>query len=225
MNILIIEDDKVIANSLKEEFLKWNYEVDIVEDFSNVLLEFNKEKHKLILLDVNLPFNNGFTICTEIRKVSKVPIIFVSSRDSSMDIVMAISLGGDDYITKPIDLTLLLAKVQALLRRSYDYSENLEVLTYKDVTLNYGESSLSYKEEKISLTKTELMILKELFLNKGNIVEREKIMEKCWLSDDYIDDNTLAVNITRLIKKLKEINLIDFIKTKKNYGYYLNNGE
>ena len=225
MNILIIEDTEIIAESLKSEFNKWNYTADIVKDFNNVLAEFNPKEHKLVLMDINLPFQNGFYYCQEIRKLSKVPIIFISSRDSNMDIVMAISLGGDDYITKPIDMTLLLAKVQALLRRSYDYTENLEVLNFNNVELNYGDSTLIYLNNKINLTKTELMILKELFTAKGNFVEREKIMEKCWLSDDYIDDNTLAVNMTRLRKKLKEINLDGFIKTKKNYGYALNKGE
>ena len=173
-------------------------------------------------MDIMLPYNNGYFWCEEIRKHSNVPIIFISSKSENIDIVMGIQFGADDYITKPIDLNVTLAKIKAILRRSYDFTKDFEFLSFANVFLYMDKNIIKYNDNEISLTNTETMILETLFKAKGGVASRESIMEKCWHGDDYIDDNTLAVNITRLRKKFADINLNDFIQTKKGSGYYLN---
>lgn len=221
MKILIVEDDKTIEEILASELGKWGYEVFTVSDFSDVVSEFQRTKAHLVLMDILLPYYNGYYWCQEIRKISKVPIVFVSSKTENMDIVMAMQFGGDDFITKPIRLDLMIAKIQAILRRSYDFSLEIAFLEFGKAKLHLSESKMIFASREISLTKTELMILEELFRAQGQIVSREKMMDRCWQSDQFIDDNTLAVNMTRLRKKLLELGLQDFITTKKGLGYML----
>ena len=219
MKIMIVEDDRTIATILAKELEKWNYEVVLTTDFQNVLETFHEEAPQLVLLDIQLPAFNGYYWCQEIRKVSQVPIIFISSRTENMDIVMAIQMGGDDYIPKPFDLSVATAKIQALLRRTYDFSESENYLHVGPVILKPGESKLIYEETELDLTRNEMKMLELLFQNKGNFVAREEIMVLLWEDESFIDDNTLAVTIARLRKKLKQIGLEEFIVTKKGMGY------
>jgi DNA-binding response OmpR family regulator len=221
MKIMIIEDDLVIASSLQEELMKWQYSAFCVTDFNDVMKTFTQEAPQLVLIDIKLPYFNGYYWCTEIRKISQVPIIFVSSQSERMDIVMAIQMGADDFISKPFDLTIALAKIQALLRRTYDFTGNDVYLSYQQVCLKTSELKVQYQDQEVELTKNEIKILEVLFLQKGAFVSREAIMMKLWENDSFIDDNTLAVNINRLRKKLAEINVTSFIVTKKGYGYGL----
>ncbi|TWT05329.1 response regulator transcription factor [Planococcus sp. CPCC 101016] len=220
--IMIVEDDLTIAGVLKEELEKWNYEAFLVDDFSLVLEEFKTKVPQLVLLDIQLPSFNGYYWCQEIRKVSQVPIIFISSRNENMDIVMAIQMGADDFIPKPFDLTVAVAKTQALLRRTYDFKESDNFLSFNRALLKPGESKMYTDDQEVDLTRTELRIMELLFLQKGDYVTREEIMVKLWEDESFIDDNTLAVNIARLRKKLAKAGLADFIMTKKNVGYALN---
>lgn len=217
--ILIVEDDEIIARSLKRHLESWDYEAACVEDFSNVMAEFTTFAPQLVLMDIKLPFFNGYHWCTEIRKVSKVPIIFISSAADNMNIVMAVNMGGDDFIAKPFDLDVLTVKVQAMLRRTYDFTGQSAILEHRGALLNLSEATLTYREEKIELTKNELKILQVLMGNKKKVVSRDALMAKLWESDSYVDENTLSVNINRLRKKLEAIGLSDFILTKKGIGY------
>lgn len=219
--ILLVEDDEVIRQQVKKMLEQWGYEVVLVEDFMEVLSIFVKEESHLVLMDIGLPLFNGYHWCQEIRKVSKVPIMFLSSRDQAMDIVMAINMGGDDFVTKPFDQNVLLAKIQGLLRRSYEFGKDQSLLEYMGVILNLKAMDLVYQGEVVSLTKNEFQILQVLFERAGNIVSREDLMKELWNSDFFIDDNTLSVNVARLRKKLEAVGLKDFIETKKGVGYGL----
>lgn len=219
--ILLVEDDEVIRQQVKKMLEQWGYEVVLVEDFMEVLSIFVKEEPHLVLMDIGLPLFNGYHWCQEIRKVSKVPIMFLSSRDQVMDIVMAINMGGDDFVTKPFDQNVLLAKIQGLLRRSYEFGKDQSLLEYMGVILNLKAMDLVYQGEVVSLTKNEFQILQVLFECAGNIVSREDLMKELWNSDFFIDDNTLSVNVARLRKKLEAVGLKDFIETKKGVGYGL----
>ena len=219
--ILLVEDDEVIRQQVKKILEQWEYEVVLVEDFMEVLSLFVKEEPHLVLMDIGLPLFNGYHWCQEIRKVSKVPIMFLSSRDQAMDIVMAINMGGDDFVTKPFDQNVLLAKIQGLLRRSYEFGKDQSLLEYMGVILNHKAMELVYQGEVVSLTKNEFQILQVLFERSGNIVSREDLMKELWNSDFFIDDNTLSVNVARLRKKLEAVGLKDFIETKKGVGYGL----
>lgn len=219
--ILLVEDDEVIRQQVKKMLEQWGYEVVLVEDFMEVLSSFVKEEPHLVLMDIGLPLFNGYHWCQEIRKVSKVPIMFLSSRDQAMDIVMAINMGGDDFVTKPFDQNVLLAKIQGLLRRSYEFGKDQSLLEYRSVILNLKAMDLVYQGEVVSLTKNEFQILQVLFERAGNIVSREDLMKELWNSDFFIDDNTLSVNVARLRKKLEAVGLKDFIETKKGVGYGL----
>ena len=219
--ILLVEDDEVIRQQVKKILEQWEYEVVLVEDFMEVLSLFVKEEPHLVLMDIGLPLFNGYHWCQEIRKVSKVPIMFLSSRDQAMDIVMAINMGGDDFVTKPFDQNVLLAKIQGLLRRSYEFGKDQSLLEYMGVILNLKAMDLVYQGEVVSLTKNEFQILQVLFDYAGNIVSREDLMKELWNSDFFIDDNTLSVNVARLRKKLEAVGLKDFIETKKGVGYGL----
>ena len=219
--ILLVEDDEVIRQQVKKMLEQWGYEVVLVEDFMEVLSLFVKEEPHLVLMDIGLPLFNGYHWCQEIRKVSKVPIMFLSSRDQAMDIVMAINMGGDDFVTKPFDQNVLLAKIQGLLRRSYEFGQDQSLLEYRGVILNLKAMDLVYQGEVVSLTKNEFQILQVLFERSGNIVSREDLMKELWNSDFFIDDNTLSVNVARLRKKLEAVGLNDFIETKKGVGYGL----
>ena len=219
--IILVEDDEVIRQQVKKILEQWEYEVVLVEDFMEVLSIFVKVEPHLVLMDIGLPLFNGYHWCQEIRKVSKVPIMFLSSRDQAMDIVMAINMGGDDFVTKPFDQNVLLAKIQGLLRRSYEFGKDQSLLEYMGVILNLKAMDLVYQGEVVSLTKNEFQILQVLFERSGNIVSREDLMKELWNSDFFIDDNTLSVNVARLRKKLEAVGLKDFIETKKGVGYGL----
>ena len=219
MKVLIVEDDLVIGKMLAEELKKWQLEPILIEGFNHVMDAFNTNAPELVLLDINLPAFNGYHWCQEIRKVSTVPIIFISSRNDSMDQVMAMQMGADDFIEKPFNMTVTITKIQALLRRTYDFTTQVNNLTVDDCELLLDVAKLKFNEETIDLTHTELQIMHSLFQNKGKFVSRNALIEKCWESEHFIDDNTLAVNITRLRKKLQKLGLTDFIETKKNVGY------
>ena len=219
--IMIVEDDVTIAGVLISHLVKWGYTAFAVKDFSQVLAEFHREEPHLVLLDISLPRFNGFYWCGEIRKTSRVPILFLSSHTENMDIVMAMSMGGDDYITKPFDLNVLVAKMQALLRRSYDFQGQLHTLEHRGAVFHAGEGTLHFQGQKIELTRNETRIMQTLLTNKGNVVSRDALMQNLWDSDVFIDDNTLTVNVARLRKKLEDAGLHDFIVTKKGMGYLL----
>ena len=222
--ILLVEDDAVIRQQVKKMLEQWGFEVIAVEDFMQVLTIFVKEEPHLVLMDIGLPLFNGYHWCQEIRKISKVPIMFLSSRDQAMYIVMAINMGGDDFVTKPFDNNVLLAKVQGLLRRSYEFGTDQSLLEYHGVILNLKSMDMMYGGEVITLTKNEFQILRVLFEHSGSIVSRDDLMKELWNSDFFIDDNTLSVNVARLRKKLEEVGLKNFIETKKGIGYRLING-
>jgi len=198
---------------------KWGYEVECVTDFQDVLGHFVRFDPQLVLLDISLPFYNGFHWCSEIRKVSKVPIIFISSASDNLNIVLAMNMGGDDFIVKPFDLTVLAAKIRALIRRTYDFAGQTNLLEHRGAILNIGEGTLTYQGEKVQLTRNEHRILQLLLENKGQVVSRDALMNHLWETDSYIDDNTLTVNVTRLRRKLEAVGLEDFIVTKKSMGY------
>ena len=211
--ILIVEDDRGIAESIREQANMWGFTAKCAAKFSNIMEEFAAFDPQLVLLDISLPFYNGYHWCAEIRKVSKVPVIFISSASDNMN------MGADDFIAKPFDLNVLIAKIQALLRRTYDFGNTVPVLEHRGAILNTGDNTLTYREEKISLTKNEYRILLALMENKGKVVSRERLMERLWETDCFVDDNTLTVNINRLRKKLDGAGLEDFIVTKFGRGY------
>lgn len=217
--ILIAEDDRVIARTIRTHLESWGCEARCAEDFSDLLTEFAAYDPQLVLMDVSLPYYNGHYWCAEIRKISKVPIIFISSVSDNMNIVMAMNMGGDDFIAKPFDLSVLSAKVQAMLRRTYDFAGKSELLENRGAVLNVGAATLTYRDARIDLSKNEFKILHILMENKGQAVSREAIMARLWETDSFIDDNTLTVNVTRLRKKLEEAGLAGFIVTRKGVGY------
>lgn len=219
---MIVEDDHTIRDLLGDMLEKWNFEVIKLEEFDHVLEAFLNEKPHLLLLDINLPFFNGFHWCNKIREVSQVPIIFISSRNTAMDMVMAMNMGGDDFIQKPFDTDVLLAKINALLRRSYSYTDTEpNVLEHEGIILNLKDWKLLYGDKNVELTKTEFLILKLLLQNKGSVVNRKKIMRSLWKDENFVDDNTLTVNIARLRKKIDELGKKNFITTKKGEGYII----
>lgn len=217
--ILIVEDDETIAGGLKNHLEKWNYQAECMTDFKDVMGKFVDFEPQLVLLDIVLPFFNGFHWCQEIRKISKVPIIFLSSANDNMNIVMAMNMGGDDFIAKPFDLQVLTAKLQAVLRRSYGNELTSHSMECGEVVLNLNDTSAAVRGEKIDLTKNEFLILKTLMEKQGKVVSREEIMERLWGNDEFVDDNTLTVNITRIRKKLEAAGVEDFIRTKRGLGY------
>jgi len=218
--IFLVEDDKVIAEEIKRHLEFWNYEIKIAEDFQNIFDEFKNFHPDLVLMDVTLPFYNGYHWCKIIRKNSKVPILFISAADENLNLIMAMDLGADDYLTKPFELDLLQIKIRALLRRAYEYIETRNIL-YKDISLDCDKMIISRENKEIELTKNEFKILEILLEKPGKVVNRDEIIDKIWQSDSYIDDNTLTVNVMRLRKKLEDINIFDLIKTKKGVGYYV----
>lgn len=223
--IFIIEDDEVIFKAIKKYLESWNFIVLGVKDFENVFDEFINFKADLLLIDISLPFFNGYHWCEKIRSVSKIPIIFISSASINLNKIMAMNMGADDYITKPFDLDLLVAKIKALLRRTYEYVEVYDNLIYQDLSLYREKMTLKYNENEIALSKNEFMILEMMFKSPRKVFKREEFMDKIWQTDEFIDDNTLTVNIMRLRKKLEEIGLRNLIKTKKKVGYYLERSE
>jgi DNA-binding response OmpR family regulator len=219
---MIVEDEEIIRDMLEETVLKWGFDVNKTEEFNDVFGQFTNENPQLILLDINLPSFDGFYWCNKIRDVSSVPIIFISSRNTPMDMIMAMNMGGDDYIQKPFDTDVLMAKVNALLRRSYSYiNADANILEHEGVVLNLKDWQLSYEGSASELTKTEFTILKILLQNKGAVVNRTKLMRALWKDESFVDDNTLTVNITRLRKKLADLGKEQFITTKKGEGYII----
>lgn len=219
--LFIIEDDDVIANAIKKYLESWGFEVRTAADFREIVSEYVDFMPHLTLLDIGLPFHNGFYWCEQIRKSSKAPIVFLSSASDNMNIVLAMNMGGDDFIAKPFDLSVLMAKINAILRRCYDFSLPSEVVEHNGAVLNIAEASLSYLGERIELTKNEFRILLTLMQNKGKIVSRDELMKKLWETDCYVDDNTLTVNISRLRKKMENHGMTNFISTKAGMGYIL----
>lgn len=219
--LFLVEDDDGIAAAIKTQAQSWNYEVYRAENYQDIVAEFLKEAPQLVLLDITLPFFNGYHWCTQIRKVSKVPILFLSSAGDNMNIVMAMNMGGDDFLVKPFDFSVMMAKIQALLRRSYDFAGTLPVMEHKGVMLHTGEQVVLYGEEKLSLTKNEYRILLCLMENRGQVVSREKLMQRLWETDCFVDENTLSVNVNRLRKKLESVGVKDFIVTKFGEGYQI----
>ena len=219
MKIFIVEDDPVIASAVAEHIASWGCEPRIARNFQNIVQEFVEFDPQLVLLDVGLPFYNGYHWCSEIRRFSSVPIIFVSSASDNMNIVMAINMGADDFIAKPFDLNVLTAKVQAMLRRTYDLGGQTGLLQHRDAVLNTDDSTLTYHGERVELTKNEYRILQVLMENKGRTVSRDALMQRLWESDSFIDENTLTVNVARLRRKLDGCGLEGFIVTKKGQGY------
>lgn len=219
--LFIVEDDTGIAEAIKVQAKMWDMQVHCTENFHNVMTEFSEFSPHIVLLDIALPFFNGYHWCSEIRKVSKVPIIFISSASDNMNMVMAMNMGADDFIAKPFDQSVLMAKLQALLRRTYDFASAVPILEHRGAILNTGENTLTYNGEKISLSKNEYRILLVLMENKGRIVSREKLMEQLWETDSFVDENTLSVNVNRLRKRLETAGLQNFIVTKFGVGYLI----
>ena len=217
--ILIIEDDVSLTKAIKKQIQSWGNEALCAEDFQNVIPTFVEYDPHMVLVDIMLPFFNGYHWCSEIRKISNVPVVFISSASDNMNIVMAMNMGGDDFIAKPIDLGVMTAKIQALLRRTYDMGSKIPVLEHRGAVLNLNDTTLTYQGKRIELTKNDFRILQTLLENKGKVVSREALMTKLWQMDEYVEENTLTVNVNRLRKKLENAGLHDFIATKVGSGY------
>ena len=219
--IMIIDDNVQLQNEIGNLLIVNGYGVLKPKDFNNIPKIVKEDNPDLILLDINLPNDDGFKICTEIRSFSKIPIIFITSRNTNIDELMAITLGGDDFITKPYNTQILLARINALIKRAYPNNSNLDVIEHNGFKLNILSSTIEYNGNSEELTKNEMKILYYLLINKGKIVSREAIMEYLWDSSMFVNDNTLTVNITRIRNKIEEIGLKDFIKTKRGQGYII----
>lgn len=217
--ILIVEDDSTIASNVAAHLERWDYETKQIEDFKCVMEAFQQFDPQLVILDIGLPFYNGFYWCQEIRKISSVPILFLSSMNDNMNIVMAMNMGGDEFIEKPFDLNVVTAKVQAVLRRTYEFRGRADIMEWNGAILNLADATVLYQDQKQELTKNEFKILQMLLENTGKIVSRESIMTRLWDSNEFIDDNTLTVNVARLRKKMEQIGLGGKIITKKGIGY------
>ena len=219
--IFVIEDDSVIAQAVTEYIKSWGWEARRAEDLTRVMEEFTAFAPHLVLLDIGLPYRNGYHWCTEIRKLSQVPIVFLSSASDNMNIVMAMNMGGDDFVAKPFDMEVLTAKIQALLRRAYDFGASAPLLGCRGAVLDTGNNTLRYDGRTLDLSRNEYRILQVLLEQKGKTVSRETLMRKLWETDSYVDENTLTVNMARLRRKLESIGLTDFIRTKKGLGYLI----
>ena len=219
--IFLVEDDQSIAGAVAKHLDSWGWEVHRVMDFQRVLEEFQAFGPHLVLLDIGLPFRNGYHWCAGMRKVSRVPIVFLSSASDNMNIVMAMNMAGDDFVAKPFDLDVLTAKVQALLRRTYDFGAAAPLLEARGAVLDTGDNSLTYEGQKLELTRNEYRMLQVLLEQKGRTVSRETLMQRLWETDSFVDENTLTVNMARLRRKLEGLGLMDFIRTKKGLGYLL----
>jgi len=219
--IMIVEDDLSMANAMKKQIEAWGNEVYCVRDFQNVVSEFAQYGPHMVLMDIMLPFYNGYYWCSQIRRISNVPVVFISSASDNMNIVMAMNMGGDDFIKKPVDLDVMTAKIAALLRRAYDMAGKAPLLEHRGAILNLNNGSVDYGGEKIQLTKNEFRILQTLLENKGKVVSRDTLMTKLWQMDSYVEENTLTVNVTRLRKKLENAGLSNFITTKVGSGYLI----
>lgn len=223
--IFIVEDDRGIAEAIRQQAAMWELEARCAQDFRGVMREFAEYQPHLVLLDISLPFMSGYHWCQEIRKVSSVPIIFISSASDSMNIIMAVNMGADDFIAKPFDQSVLIAKIRSLLRRTYDFGAAAPVLEHRGALLNTGDGTLTCAGGKVELSKNEYRILLTLMQQKGRVVSREKLMEALWATDSYVDENTLTVNVGRLRRKLEAAGLTDFITTRFGLGYQIGDEE
>lgn len=219
--ILIVDDSQIIASSLKKDFEKWGYEVVLVEDFERVFDLFKEENPSLVVMDIGLPYFDGYHWTRKIRDISNVPIIFLSSKEDTMNKIMAMEMGADDFVTKPFEVELLTAKVKALLRRTYDYKQESDKFEKDGLILDLKSMQASFEGKSIDLSKNEFKILEILMVNDGKVISRDKLMTALWSTDIFIDDNTLTVNISRLRKSLESLGVKDFIKTKVGKGYYV----
>ena len=219
--IYIAEDDEGIAKATAKGLSGWEFDVKCAEDFRRITDEIAEYQPHLVLMDITLPYRNGLYWCGELRRTSSVPVMFISSASDNMNIIMAMNMGGDDFVAKPFDMPVLVAKIQALLRRTYDFSGQTGIITHNGAMLNTSDASLSYNGEKIELTKNEYRILETLLENKGKVVSRDSLMNRLWETDSFIDENTLTVNIARLRKKLEQHGLAGFISTKIGMGYII----
>ncbi len=217
--ILIVEDDEVTAEMVRDALERWGYRAETACDFQNVARQAAQMQPDLILLDIHLPFYDGFYWCGQIRKFSQIPVIFLSSADDNMSIVMAMNMGGDDFIAKPFDRNVLLAKINAMLRRSYQYRGQADQICVGDIILNLADATVLKQDKKLELTKNEYQILKILMENQEKMVSRDTIIQQLWDNEAFVDDNTLTVNVARIRKKLKEIGAGDCIRTKRGAGY------
>jgi DNA-binding response OmpR family regulator len=220
--IMIVEDEEKIRRIVADSLKKWQYDVVEVTRFDQVLSEFEQKEPHLVLLDINLPVFDGYYWCQQIRSISKVPIIFLSSRNENMDIIMAINMGGDDFIQKPFDLDILVAKISALIRRKYTYQEDETIrFFHRGLHLNVTNSTIEYKGQVTELSRNEFILLQLMMRNIGKIVSREDLMQALWSDEQFIDDNTLTVNVNRIRRKMAELGLDDFITTRKGMGYLI----
>ncbi|MEI5991187.1 two-component system response regulator SapR [Enterococcus crotali] len=218
--IMIIEDETTIRELISEELQKWQFDTFGTTDFNHVLEDFQREDPQLVLLDINLPVFDGYYWCQKIREISKIPIIFISSRNTNMDMIMAMNMGADDFVTKPFQIDVLIAKINALLRRSYNYSEvGSEIMSHNGITLNVDNGSMEINGEVIDLSKNEYRLLYILIKKHGKILTREKLLRALWEDERFVDDNTLTVNINRLRKKIEQAGLEGYIETKVGQGY------
>lgn len=218
--IMVVEDEAVIRQLIIEELEKWQFETFGTTDFHQVFDDFEEQEPQLILLDINLPVFDGYYWCQKIRETSKVPIIFISSRNTNMDMIMAMNMGADDFVTKPFEIDVLIAKINALLRRSYNYVENnSETLVHNGLTLNIDNSSMQINDEVIDLSKNEYRLLYILMKNHGKILSREKLLRALWDDERFVDDNTLTVNINRMRRKIEQAGMDNYIETKVGQGY------
>lgn len=225
MDILIIEDDNIILREIKKNLEKWDYNSFEIKNFNRIIEEVKEYNPNLILLDISLPYFDGFYWCRKIREFSSVPIIFISSKNDKMDMIMAMNLGGDDYITKPFDMDLLITKISALIRRTYSFNDDLEIYQFKDFTLDANKREIIWKDNSANLTQTEFVILKVLFEKANSYVSKDDIITRLWSEDAFVDANVIAVNINRIRNKIKDMGSIDIISTKKGVGYGLIEGK
>lgn len=221
MKIMVIEDDKMLANEISDFLLKWNYLVYVAKDFKNLLIEFSKIEPQLILLDINLPFYDGFYWCRKIRELSNIPIIYISSRNDDSDKIMGIIQGGDDYLEKPFNLAVLKVKIDAILRRTYEYKRKEKIYLYQNIYFEENSGKLFYENDCLELTKSELKIIQTLITNRSNVVTRNELMDVLWNTDEYISDNSLTVLISRMRSKIKKFCGNEIIQTKKGKGYFV----
>ena len=219
--VFIVEDDAKIAEGMVSLINSWGMEARAAENFADIMPEFGRFSPHIVLLDIALPFYNGYHWCGEIRRVSKLPIVFISSASDNMNVVMAMNMGADDLIAKPFDGNVLVAKLQAVLRRAYDFAPDMQVMSHRGLILDLGAQTAAYNGVEIALTKNEYRILLLLMKNRGSAVSREKLMEYLWQTEDFVDENTLTVNVNRLRKKLMAAGLEDFIETKFGVGYMI----
>ena len=219
--VLIIEDDLDLALEMKRTLEHWQFDVRLTKAFNQIIETFLEYEPMIIILDINLPFFDGFYWCEKIRQISTVPIIFLSSRDSNLDLMMAIHHGGDDYLTKPVSSDILDTKINAIMRRTYDYVSNSNLVYLDNLVVDFEKGTLKHNNKTLELTKNEMRILTTLIKQKGKIVTREQLMINLWNDDEFISDNTLTVNVNRLRARLKEIGIDDFIQTKKGIGYLI----